>query len=274
MTEGRGTATSLDSVDGDYPVILCDLWGCVHDGFTLYPSARARLERWRAQGHRTILITNAPRTAEAITDHLVRLGLDPSLWDGIASGGDAGIVGLRKAQRPVGFIGTPRDKAILEGAGVRIADGNDFDELACSGLDLERDSVDEYEAQLRRLADKSVVMHCLNPDRVVIHGGEAIPCAGALADLYLDLGGRVEWYGKPYPAIYAHAMEMAGKPDPGAVLAIGDGLVTDMLGGARQGYACAYVTGGISQGRSIPADFAQEHGLGDWAPVAIVEGIG
>lgn len=264
---------SLDDIDADYPVILCDIWGCIHDGMELYPGAARRLRRWRDNGQTVILITNAPRTAEAVGAQLLGLGLDPSLWRGIATSGDAGIARLKQSERPVGFIGTRSDRAILEGRDVRIAEGDDFDELACAGLDEVRRAVADYGEQIRPLAERDVLMHCLNPDRLVIRGGVPEPCAGAIADAYLELGGRVEYYGKPYPAVYRHAMHLAGDPAPADVLAIGDGLNTDILGAARMGFACAYVTGGISQGETIPADFAASNGLGDWQPVAVVAGL-
>ena len=116
-------------------------------------------------------------------------------------------------------------------------------------------------------------MHCLNPDKLVIRGGVAEPCAGAIADSYVELGGRVEYYGKPYPAIYRHAMELGGNPPASEVLAVGDGLNTDILGAARMGYDCVYVTGGISGGEGIPDDFAINNRLGDWQPVAVVDGL-
>ena len=263
---------TLDDIEDDYAVILCDIWGCIHDGVQLYPGAADRLRRWRDMGKTIILITNAPRTAEAVGDQLVQLGLDPSLWDAIATSGEAGIASL-KDKEPVGFIGTARDREILEGRGVRIASDGDFDELACAGLDERRRKVADYEEQIAPLAERDVLMHCLNPDRVVVRGGVNEPCAGAIADRYLELGGRVVWYGKPYPAIYRHAMQLAGNPEPNTVLAIGDGLHTDILGAARAGFDTVYVTGGIGQGEGIPDDFYRENDLGDWRPVAVVASL-
>ena len=88
------------------------------------------------------------------------------------------------------------------------------------------------------------------------------------------MGGEAWWYGKPYPAIYDHALELAGNPGRETVLAIGDGLVTDVIGAARNRLDCLYVTGGISRGEGIPADFAEMHGLGEWRPVGVVGSIG
>jgi len=263
---------SLDEVERKYRVILCDLWGCIHDGVHLYLGAAERLQRWHADGRTIILITNAPRTADAVGRQLERLGL-PHLWDGIATSGEAGIACLKRAERPVGFIGTASDRADLEGRGVAIAQGDDFDELACAGLDETRRTVADYEEEIRPLVARRVLMHCLNPDKLVIRGGVAEPCAGAIADSYVELGGRVEYYGKPYPAIYRHAMELGGNPPASEVLAVGDGLNTDILGAARMGYDCVYVTGGISGGEGIPANFAVENGLGGWQPVAVVDSL-
>ena len=116
-------------------------------------------------------------------------------------------------------------------------------------------------------------MHCLNPDRMVIHGGVPEACAGALADIYEAAGGRVAWYGKPYPAIYKHALHLADNPPPSEVLAIGDSLQTDVLGAARMGFDCLFVTGGIHAGEPFPPHFAQQNGLGDWQPVAVVDSL-
>jgi len=263
----------LDDVERNYRVMLCDIWGCIHDGVQLYPGAESRLRRWRDEGLTIILITNAPRTAQAVAAQLQGLGLDPALWDGIATSGDAGIDRLKSCAKPVGFIGTRGDRAILEGRGVRIAANDDFADLACAGLDEARRRVADYRPQIEPFAGRDVLMHCLNPDRLVIRGGVPEPCAGAIADLYLELGGRVEYYGKPFPAIYRHAMRLAGDPAPSDVLAIGDGLNTDMLGAARMVFDCVYVTGGIAQGAAIPADFASSNGIGGWRPVAVVDGL-
>jgi HAD superfamily hydrolase (TIGR01459 family) len=264
---------TLDEVEARYRVILCDIWGCIHDGVQLYPGAADRLRRWRDGGRTIILITNAPRTAEAVGRQLLGLGLDAGLWDGIATSGEAGIDRLKTCPKPVGFIGTRGDRAILEGGGVKIAADGGFDDLACAGLDESRRTVAEYRAEIEPLAARGVLMHCLNPDRMVIRGGAPEPCAGAIADLYVNVGGRVEYYGKPFPAIYRHAMKLAGDPKPSEVLAIGDGLSTDILGAARTGFDCVYVTGGIAQGAAIPGNFASNNGLGDWRPVAVVNSL-
>jgi HAD superfamily hydrolase (TIGR01459 family) len=265
--------TYWDSLDAKYRLILCDVWGVVHDGVSLYPGAEARLRQWRKEGRCVVLLTNAPRTADAVDAQLARIGLPRDAYDFVATSGEAGIEALNAIDRPVGFVGTAGDREILEGRGVRIADGDDFTDLACTGVETDRPNPQDYLADLERWAARDVHMHCLNPDRLVIRGGVPEVCAGAIADLYQGLGGRVTWYGKPHPAIYAHALQRAGDPPKDEVLAVGDGLQTDILGAARMGFDTVFVTGGINEGEPFPEDFAAKNGLGDWQPVAVVDGL-
>ena len=265
--------TFWDELDPKYRLILCDIWGVVHDGVTLYRGAAERLQQWRDQGRCVILITNAPRTAEAVEQQLGRIGLPRGSYDFVATSGEAGIEALNALHRSVGFIGTADDRAILEGRGVRIASDENFTDLACTGIMEDRPDPKDYLADLERFAVRDVHMHCLNPDRVVMRGGVPEACAGAIAELYQGLGGRVTWYGKPHQAIYRHALHCAGDPPRDEVLAVGDGLQTDVLGAARMGFDTVFVSSGIHAGEPFPEDFAARNGLDEWAPVAVVDGL-
>jgi HAD superfamily hydrolase (TIGR01459 family) len=262
----------LDALDPKYRAILCDIWGVVHDGDRILPGVAQRLANWRGEGRQIILVTNAPRPAETVERYLDMLGLPRAAYDAVTSSGEAGIAALTDPPRPVGFLGTAADRADLETRGVRIA-ADAFAELACTGLDEWRDEPEAYRDQLEGWARSGVVMHCLNPDRIVIHCGRREACAGALADIYEALGGHVEWYGKPHGPIYDHARSLAGDPPLEAMLAIGDGLPTDILGAAKYGIDAIYVSHGIHDGEPVPDDFASRHGLGDWRPIMTVEGL-
>jgi HAD superfamily hydrolase (TIGR01459 family) len=262
----------FDTLDAKYSVILCDIWGVVHDGVHLNAGSADRLCQWRKQGRKVILITNAPRTAEAVEAQLARIGLPRTCWDGIATSGEAGIAAIKDLAHPTGFLGTRQDRQILVEHGLTFVDDG-YTDLAVTGLDNERTHVEQYREQLERLADRDVLFHCFNPDRIVVRGGVTEPCAGALADVYEGMGGRVEWYGKPHHGIYDYAMSLAGNPPHAAVLAIGDALITDMLGAAGQGFDAVFVQGGIHAGEPFPDDFASQYGLGDWSPVAVVDSL-
>ena len=262
-----------DSLDPKYRLILCDVWGVVHNGVDLYPRAAERLRQWRTEGRCVILLTNAPRTEEAVEQQLGRIGLPRDCWDAIATSGEAGISALNAIGAPVGFIGTESDQDVLESRKVQIAKGDVFTDLACTGIREGQPDPQSYRLELERLLSRDVHMHCLNPDRLVVRGGVPEACAGAIADIYQMLGGRVTWYGKPFPAIYEHALHRAGDPPMNEVLAVGDGLQTDILGAARMGFDTIFVAGGIHGGEPFPEDFAERNGLGDWRPVAVVDGL-
>src|SRR5438477_8065776 len=120
-----------DSLDPRYRLILCDIWGVVHDGVNLYPGAAERLKQWRDQGRCVVLITNAPRSAEAVEAQLARIGLPRECWDYVPASGEAGIEAPNALAKPVGFVGTAGDRDILEGRGVEISDSAGFSALAC-----------------------------------------------------------------------------------------------------------------------------------------------
>ena len=263
---------SLDDLVQNYHAILCDIWGVVHDGAQVFPGVGSRLLKWKAEGRRIILVTNAPRPAATVQRHLDDLGLPRTAYDGITSSGEAGITALTNPPRPVGFLGTAEDRADLVSRGVIISP-KDYSEVACTGLDEWHDQPAAYRQRLAEWAASGVVLHCLNPDRIVIHCGRMEACAGALADIYEELGGTVMWYGKPHRSIYDHARSLAGDPPREAMLAIGDALPTDMLGAARYGIDAVYVSHGIHAGDPVPDDFASRHGLGDWRPIMTVEGL-
>ncbi|MBA3666147.1 MAG: TIGR01459 family HAD-type hydrolase [Sphingomonas sp.] len=263
---------SLDDLDPRYRLILCDIWGVVHDGGALLPGAVDRLLRFKREGRSVVLITNAPRSADTVASGLDRLGLPRAAYDAITSSGEAGIAALTSPPRPVGFLGTSDDRADLVSRGVIVIDSG-FTEIVCTGTSKRSDQPSDYFARLEALASAGVTFHCLNPDRVVIRSGVREACAGALADLYEQLGGKVVWYGKPHAPIYDHALLLGGNPPRNAVLAIGDALHTDILGAARYGIDAVYVSHGIHDGEPIPTGFAALHGLGDWHPILTVANL-
>src|SRR5690606_24862287 len=91
-----------------------------------------------------------------------------------------------------------------------------------------------------------------NPDKVVRQGDRLYPCAGALAERYEALGGKVLMAGKPFPPIYDQCLGLAAEALGHAVersqaLAIGDGLHTDVEGAARNGLSMLFIAGGIHE---------------------------
>jgi HAD superfamily hydrolase (TIGR01459 family) len=236
----------------DYDVLLCDLWGVVHNGIAAFPQACDALVRFRAERGPVILITNAPRASESVQRILDRLGVPRDTYDVIISSGDVthGIVETRLPQS-VFHLGPPRDSSIFAGLEVVFAPVETADYVVCSGLfDDIVETPENYRELLAALRARGLFMVCANPDVFVERGDELVYCAGALADAYAALGGEVLYCGKPYAPIYQAALGQAaalrGVATPlSRVLAIGDSVRTDLKGAASFGVDCLFVVSGL-----------------------------
>jgi len=237
----------------DYDIVLCDVWGVVHNGLEAFPSACDALMQFRAGGGTVILITNAPRSGAAVSRILDRLKVPRDAYDAITSSGDVtrGIVESRLAQT-VFHLGPERDLSIFAGLDVKFAPPETANYVVCSGLfDDTTETPDNYRDMLNALRARSLLMVCANPDIVVERGDTLVYCAGALADAYAAMGGKVLFCGKPYAPIYELALSNAtrlrgGKtPARHRVLAIGDSVRTDLKGAAAFGIDYMFVTSGI-----------------------------
>jgi HAD superfamily hydrolase (TIGR01459 family) len=246
-----------------YDVLLCDVWGVVHNGVAAFPEACDALAAFRGAGGTVILITNAPRASPAVQGILDRLGVPHGAYDAIMSSGDVtrGIVASRPHER-VFHLGPERDHSIFAGLDVSFAPADAADYVVCSGLfDDARETSDDYGALLAAMRARSLFMVCANPDIVVERGDELVYCAGAIADAYAALGGEVLYCGKPHAPIYqaalAKAAALRGAPTPLArVLAIGDSVRTDLKGAAAFGVDCLFVVSALhaddAGGRGAP----------------------
>jgi HAD superfamily hydrolase (TIGR01459 family) len=242
----------LSSVADKYDLIVCDVWGVVHNGQRAYPRASEALVRFRKKGGTVVLVSNAPRPADRVASMINRLGGDPAAWDDIVSSGD--LTRMEVAARPgqaVFHIGPERDQPIYAGLDVRFVGPADAAYMVCTGFaNDEVQTPEDYRAELEIAARRKLLMICANPDLVVERGPKLIPCAGAMAQFYETLGGAVLYAGKPHPPVYEETLRRAEKlrGTPVAkdrVLAIGDAIRTDVTGAAKMGFPCLFVARGI-----------------------------
>jgi len=236
----------------DYDVLLCDVWGVVHNGVAAFPEACDALARFRAGGGTVVLVTNAPRPGEGVQRILDRFGVQREAYDGITSSGDVtrSIIASRRGER-VFHLGPERDVPMFTGLDAQRSPLETADYVVCSGLfDDTTETPESYRGMLATMRGRALFMVCANPDIVVERGATLVYCAGAIAELYLTLGGEVLFCGKPHAPIYEAALAKAaaarGRVTPPArVLAIGDSVRTDLSGAAAFGLDCLFVTAGI-----------------------------
>jgi HAD superfamily hydrolase (TIGR01459 family) len=251
MTSLRFVERLRDLVDG-VEVILSDIWGVVHNGLESFPEACEALHTYRQRGGIVILITNAPRPADSVQRQLRKLGVPDETYDAIVSSGD--LTRHFVADHPgkkIFWVGPERDSSIHRGLDAALGPLEQADYIICTGLfDDETESAEDYRAMLLQARERKLPLVCANPDIVVERGDRLIYCAGAIAELYRELGGEVVFYGKPHRPIYERAMALAadrrGQPTSlDRVLAIGDSVRTDLTGALGFGIDCLFVTRGI-----------------------------
>ena len=239
----------------DYDLLLCDVWGVIHNGVESFPAACEALQRARQQGATVVLISNSPRPAEAVAPQLASLRVPADCYDAMVTSGDvtSAVIEQRPGQT-VFHLGPPRDLPIYQGLNVKLVEAERADYAVCSGLfDDTKETPEDYRPLLERMQARGLFMLCANPDVVVERGNELVYCAGALADLYQSIGGEVLYAGKPYAPIYQLALERAkllrkGELPLDRVLAIGDSVRTDLTGAAALGVDFLFLTAGIHAG--------------------------
>ncbi len=264
--------SGLSDLAGRYDVILSDVWGVVHDGQRAFSDAVEALTRFRQAGGTVVLITNAPRPNAPIRAQLDALSVPRTAYDDIVTSGDSTVALIAaRGEGPFYHIGPERDRALMDEVEARtgrrpaLGELQDAAHVICSGLfDDRSETPDHYGATYAAMRERGVEMICANPDVVVHVGDQLIFCAGALAERYEALGGTVLYAGKPHAPIYDLALSLAAKARqggaPGAgvdaarVLAIGDGMRTDVAGAVRQKLDCLFITNGIHRDDTGPGD--------------------
>lgn len=245
-------AEGLRELAGGLDVVLSDIWGVVHNGLESFPEACEALHTYRSRGGTVILITNAPRPADSVQRQLRKLGVADETYDAIVSSGD--LTRLYVAEHPgrkMFWLGPEHDNSIYRGLDATTAPLEEADYIVCTGLyDDETETAEDYRGMMLKARERKLTLVCANPDIVVERGDRLIYCAGAIAELYRELGGEVIFYGKPHRPIYERAMRLAGERqghpiDRKKVLAIGDSVRTDLTGAREFGIDCLFVTRGI-----------------------------
>ena len=231
---------------------ISDVWGVFHDGARPYPAASVACMTFRAGGGTVVLVSNAPSTGEEVMAHLDALGVPRKAYDAIVTSGDVTRVLISAwAGRPVHHLGPDRYLGTFTGLDVAFAPLSEAAVVVCTGLiEDERETPDDYRAVLADMRARDVPMICVNPDIVVERGDRLIYCAGALAAAYEALGGKVAYAGKPHPPIYARARELIaearGTPvQTSRILAIGDGIKTDIAGAAAAGLRSVFIASAL-----------------------------
>ena len=252
--------TALSEISSRYDALYVDLWGCLHDGVRAYTDAVVALQAYRATGGTVVLLTNSPKPRAGVETQIRGFGVPDDAWDTIATSGDSaraamflGVVGKKvwfmgEEERDAGFF---EPMHVIENpvtiTRVPLAEAEGI--VCCGPFDPLADP-DVNRPEFLYAKQKGLKLLCANPDIVVDRGEVREWCAGALARLYTQMGGKSFYFGKPYPPIYDLAQRRLieiGKDVPvSRILAIGDGVQTDIAGASGEGLDSLFISGGLA----------------------------
>lgn len=242
------TIDGLGEIAGFYEGYILDLWGVVHDGVNAFPHTVPTLREMKRSKRHVWMLSNAPRRAYTVAQKLAEMGVSDDLYAGIMTSGEATWQALRDRYLEQWggrcfHIGGARDHSLFEDLPVTLVERpEEADFVLCSGVEDFSHSADQYRDRLAACADRQLPMICANPDRIVHVADKLVVCAGRLADIYIEMEGQVTWFGKPYRQVYSHCLSaMNGM----RVLAVGDGMPTDIAGATGAGIDSVLVTTGI-----------------------------
>ena len=251
--------TSLAEISDRYDALFCDLWGCVHDGLTPFAEAIAAMQTFRLKGGTVMLVTNAPRPHEPVRRQLERIGVPEDAYDGIATSGDSARAAMFRGAvgENVYFIGQPQDQVffsplelIENPVTITQVPVEEADGIICCGPFDSLADLEVMRPQFLLAKNKGLKLLCANPDIVVDRGDTREWCAGALAQLYTELGGESLYFGKPHPPIYDLArrrLDALSKSIPDhRILCVGDGVLTDIDGALGEELDSLFITGGLA----------------------------
>jgi len=255
---------ALQSLHETFRALIIDLWGVMHDGAQAFPDAMAAVVAARDAGLDTVFLSNAPRTRAFTRAQLSRLGYPDRLLDAIVTSGALVRDCLRRDYRgaAVYHLGPASDSDAVADLPVDYVDDiADADVIHATGLDFR--TPEDHRSLLAAALDRGAPFLCGNPDRIVYHINRMVYCAGAVADIYADMGGEVQWFGKPEPRAYSGALDeiaqVTGRNHHDAkhaVLMIGDSFQTDIAGAHAFGIKALHITDGVNA--DIYAGFADQ----------------
>ncbi|MES2677680.1 MAG: TIGR01459 family HAD-type hydrolase [Pseudomonadota bacterium] len=250
---------NIAAIADKYDYFILDLWGVIHDGTKLYPEVLESLKYLRSLNKKVCFLSNAPRRSAKVVELLNRLGVGENLYDFIITSGEATylylqanrgkelIASAKNNSYSYYYIGPKKDADLLNGLGYKeAADASAADFAITTGFDDGNYNIDEKLPQLKAAAANNLTLICVNPDLVVIkQNGEELLCAGVLALEYQKLGGKVVYFGKPYNLVYEQVLQLFSINDKSRILAVGDGIETDILGANKNQIDSALIAGGI-----------------------------
>ena len=237
----------ISEIIDSYDIFFIDLWGVIHNGVSVFDDVIFVLESLKKKNKMVFFITNAPRRSFVISEQLKEFGIKADLYNKIVSSGELTWNTMKEKYQRKNclMIGPPRDNHLIEGLDIKIVKKDaEIDIILNTGPWGDNDCLENYTDLLDYLVKKQPIMICSNPDKTVVRGENFMICAGLLAEYYEKIGGKVEYFGKPYEQIYKYCFNFFKKKNK-KILIIGDSLDNDIKGANNLKFDSLLITDGI-----------------------------
>ena len=231
----------LSEIFKNYDTFVIDLWGVIHNGIKLNSNAIEAVENLQNYSKKIVFLSNAPRPSIKVIDFLLKMKMNRKYLSNVVTSGEAAMYAINKNQFGKKFfhLGPDRDTFIYDKIKMNKSNIENCDYILCTGLFDERETkLDWYKDFLKNHLSKKLI--CTNPDLTVHRGEKEEYCAGFIAKIFEELGGKVVYFGKPHKEIYSMCFDKKEK-----VLAIGDNLRTDIKGANNLKLDCIFISNGV-----------------------------
>ncbi len=231
----------LSEIYNSYETFVIDLWGVMHNGIKLNDRAVEVIENLQKNKKKIVFLSNAPRPSSEVKTFLKSLKLEDKYLENVITSGEAAMLALKEKRFGNFFfhIGPDRDAKIYFDIKKNKTSLEKSDFILCTGLyDTHDNDLNYYKNLLKE--DISKILICTNPDLIVHRGKKEELCAGSVAKLYEEIGGKVIYFGKPYKEVYKMCFK-----DNEKVIAIGDNLRTDIKGANNMKIDNVFILNGV-----------------------------
>ncbi|CAK9032508.1 eEF1A lysine and N-terminal methyltransferase (Methyltransferase-like protein 13) [Includes: eEF1A lysine methyltransferase [Durusdinium trenchii] len=262
MASGDGMAVSTwTELAERYDGFIFDLYGVLHNGVHALPGAPELITQLKRMGKKLVILSNSSKRSPWVLKEIPKLGLDAAAFLGAITSGEEAWKALRErsGQRCVWLSKVDGSGVTdyLEGTGVSLADVDEADFILNGGtaairtqdcmwpVDCEETGNLEPYTELFKLAiSRGLPMICANPDfrSPAKPGKRQEYCAGYVAQHYEELGGVVQYFGKPHSPHFEAARRFLGDV---AACHVGDSMIHDVAGARAAALPVVFVAGGI-----------------------------
>lgn len=263
---------NISEIIDNYDAFIIDLWGVIHDGIEAYPGVNECLEQIKSKGKQSIFLSNAPRRSIRAIEGLQRVGVPDGLYDHVITSGETTYEYLKSDEHSLGkkffMLGPDRDAGLMEGTEYSPTPSpTEADFAIVTGLDNDESTVEEIHPELNECLANKLTMICANPDIIIVRqSGVKALCAGAIAEEYQQMGGKIIQFGKPYKSVYEKCFDYLSKTPKSRIAMVGDNLDTDIKGANNAGIDSYLIAGGI-----LGKDLGIKHG--ELPPIDKLEAI-